>query len=55
LSVLWINEKKWKKLKDLNCPECGEECYENWILIWESDEKAPHNIDKLIKEQSDGK
>jgi len=51
--VLWINEKKRLKLKDLDCPECWEESYENRIIIWHSKDKAPHNIDKLLKDQKD--
>ena len=49
-SVICIDETKRRRLKNLCCPECWEESYYNWIIIW--DRKKPvHDIDRLLKQQ----
>lgn len=32
---LYVSKGKISKLWDYECPECGEEGYENWIIIGE--------------------
>ena len=32
---LYIDKSRVKKILKTDCPECGEEPYENWILIGE--------------------
>jgi hypothetical protein len=51
--VLWIDSKKQKKIKELDCPECWEESFENWIIIGDDNKKPLHNIDKLLKAQEE--
>lgn len=47
-AVYVIDETKRTKLKKLDCPNCWEEYYGNWTIIWEN--KRPiHKIEELIK------
>lgn len=43
---LYITKDKIIKLLKTDCPECGEESYENWIFIGEGDfgKKYPHLV-----------
>lgn len=29
---LFVDAKKWQKILKTDCPECGEEAHENWII-----------------------
>ena len=43
-----INGKDWiKKLKKLNCPNCGEEPEENWIFEGLGNYKTANDFKKL--------
>lgn len=35
--VVYVDKTKVKKMMKLDCPECGEEAYENWVLCGEGD------------------
>jgi Zn finger protein HypA/HybF involved in hydrogenase expression len=32
---VYVSKKKVAKMLKLDCPECGEEAFENWILVGE--------------------
>lgn len=51
-SVICIEESKRTKLKDLDCPYCWEENYQNRLIIWER-KKHIHDIDDLIKKSKE--
>lgn len=34
---VYVGKEKVKKMLKLDCPECGEEPYENWVLVGEGD------------------
>lgn len=34
---VYVNKSKVMKILKNDCPECGEEPYENWILVGEGD------------------
>ena len=46
-SSICIHPDNYWVMMDLDCPECGEESYRNWIVSWQS--PNIQDIDKLIE------
>lgn len=49
--VLAFDARDWKLLGKMECPWCWEDEYNKWSIIWESDEKPPHDLHDIIKKQ----
>lgn len=50
--VIPIKAKERYRLRDIDCPHCGEENEDNFLIIWESNDiRIALDFDIEIKEQ----